>query len=90
MQMQHSHRKFNIASYIANLLNPEKCAIKLAAAVSYITAGTTIEQNIIVMVELNIISDADLFSSSLVMQSSVCFRGFSITAGLPISVNPEF
>ena len=90
MQMQHSHRKFNIASYIANLLNPEKCAIKLATAVSYITAGTTIEQNIIVMVELNIISDADLFSSSVVMQLFVSFRGLSITAGMPISVNPEF
>ena len=87
MQMQHSHRKFNIASYIANLLTPEKHVIKLVAAVSYITAGTTIEQNIIVMVELNIVSDADLFSFSLVMQSSVCFRGLLI---LPISVNPEF
>ena len=90
MQMQHSHRKFNIAIYIANLLNPEIHVIKLAAAVSYITAGTTIEQNIIVMVELNIVSDADLFSSSLVIQLFVCFRGLLITAGLPISVNPEF
>ena len=87
MQMQRSHRKFNIASYIANLLNPEKHVIKLVAAVSYITAGTTIKQNIIVMIELNIVSDADLFSSSLVMQLFVSFRGLLI---LPISVNPEF